>query len=359
MGSAELKILTRLADEGIEGLNSFIIKHIDNPSASKATKNVLGIIMDAFSTGETKLIRPPLPNTSPNALRNELTGFLDQRIAKTGPRGLLLNTSQLPASVRNIGLQAVPGLDYTTGKLIERTPSQAAITAMRDNVETLLDMGGNTQFYYDKNGILRRIAPDLDPMYSSMLSAPFSIGSNPVDELHRFGMFIEDPTRYVPSVGMAGGMPQGKALTLMTRDNPTIQDLSTSGDVMKIGSYAENSGDPFNSLRATIDTHAFKLPSGLPHSGDSSTLTPNQYKMFEKIYQDVAGSRGMLPHEVQSATWDVWRRMMQTDPGDMLSPQNYSEVPLNPIFGLDTASRTKAIRRMLEQNNPDMLRHLY
>jgi hypothetical protein len=359
MAAGEVKILADLAIEGVEGLNNFILKNLDNPKATKATKNVLGIILDAFSTGETKLVRPGLPNTSPSALRNELTGFLEKQMGSNGSRGLLLNTSQLPSSVTSLGLKAVPDLNYATGKLVDRTPSQAAISAMRDNVETLLDMGGNTRFYFDKNNILRTITPDLDPMYSSMLSAPFSIGSNPVDELYRFGQFVEDPTRYVPSVGLAGGMPQGKALTIMTRETPTIQDLSKSGDVMKIGSYAENAGDPANSLRATIDTHAFKLPSGLPHGGDSSTLTEPQYRLFEKIYQDVAASRGMLPHEVQSATWDIWRRLMQKDPGAMLSPENYSEISINPIFGLGTRARTEAIRRIVGQNQPALLKHIY
>jgi hypothetical protein len=356
--SAEGKILAKLAAEGVEGIDRFLLKHIDNANAPKAVKNVMGIIADAFSTGETKLIRPNLPNTSPSALRQVATNFLAQQ-ASSGKKGIQLVTSQLPADIRNLGLKAVPDLNYATGKLIDRVPSKATLSAMRDNVETLTDMGGNTRFYFDKNGILRSMTPDLDPMHSAILSAPFSIGSNPVDELYRYGQFIESPTRYIPSTGLAGGMPQGKSLSIMTRANPTIQDLSKSGDVMKIGSYAENAGDPMNSLRATIDTHAFKLPSGLPHGGDSASLTPDQYRLFEKIYQDVAASRGMLPHEVQSGTWDVWRQLMQKDPGAMLSPENYSEVPLNPIFGLGTEARTKAIQELLKKNAPGLLKHLY
>lgn len=354
----EAKILSRLAGEGAEGISRFVLNHVDDVRAPKAVKNVLGIIMDAFSTGETKLIRPDLPNTSPSALRRELTDFLDKQALKQG-KEVLLNSRQLPASARNLGLKAVPDLNYRTGKIVSKKPSAAALNAMRDNVETLLDMGGNTQFYYDKNGILRSMAPSLDPTYTAMIGAPFSIGSNPVDELHRTAMFLENPTRFVPSVGLAGGMPQGKALTIMSRENPTIHDLTTTGDVMKIGSYAENSGDPFNSLRATIDTHAFKLPSGLPNLGSSTTLTPSQYKMFEKIYQDVAASRGMLPHEVQSATWDIWRRLMQTDPGAMLIPENYGAVNLNPIFGLEAPARAAAIKRMVADTMPDMLSHMY
>jgi hypothetical protein len=277
-------------------------------------------------------------------------------ISRQGKGPLLLTTDQLPDVVRNMGLQAVKDLDYKTGKWIGTKPSKETLSTMRDNVEVIADMGGNTNFYYDKNGILRRIAPELDPMYSSLLSAPFSMGSNPVDELHRFSQFLENPTRYVPA-GLAGSQPQGKALTIMTRENPTIFDLTKDGSVGKIGSYAENSGDPYNSLRATIDTHAFRLPSGMPHDAGLD-LTDNQYRIFEKIYQDVAASRGMMPHEVQSATWDAWRKLMHKDQGRMLSPEVWNQVSLSPLFGVKADARAKAILKMLE-DNPRLRSQMY
>ena len=361
MSAAEEEILAKLASEGVSGIDNFLLKHLGQSNIPKATRNVLGLIMDAFVPSESRLVRPTLPNTSPSALRNELSAFIQSQLSTKGTKGLEITTKELPQSIRSLGLKAVPGLDYTTGKLVDKTPSAAALAAMRDNVETLLGMGGNTRFYFDKNGILKAMAPELDTMHSSLMSAPFSMGSNPVDELHRFGLFLEDPTKYIPA-GVTGGTAQGKALTIMMRDNPTIYDLTVSGkpeDVVKIGSYAENSGDPWNSLRATIDTHAFKLPSGLPHGGSSGSLSPAEYRLFEKIYQDVAATHGMMPHEVQSATWDIWRQLMQRDPGAMLSPENFGAVNLNPIFGLGVDARTKALKQMLEERTPGLLKKLY
>jgi hypothetical protein len=193
-------------------------------------------------------------------------------------------------------------------------------------------------------------------MYTSLLGSSFSAMSNPFDELYRTGQFLEQPTRYIPS-GIAGGGPQAKGLTIMSRENPTIFDLTTDGSVGKIGSYAENSGDPYNSLRATIDTHAFRLPSGLPHGGDLN-LTPNQYGIFEKLYQDVAAGRGMMPHEAQSATWDTWRKLMHKDQAPMLNPKDFGRVSLNPIFGLEPDARAKAIAEMLK-DNPQLASRMY
>lgn len=354
---AELEAIARLAQKGIGAIDDFIIKNINNPRASQTDKRILSRILDAFSTDSSSIIKGPTPNTSPSELRNQLTSFLDRQASKAGSGPILLKPKDMPQEARNIGMKAVEDLNYRTGKFAVKDPKQSSINTMTDNVEALADMGGNPNFYYDKYDIHKRMAPSLDPKITAMLSAPFSIGSSPSDELYRLGMFLEDPVRYIPSVGLAGGMPQGKALTILSKQNPTIEDLTTSGDVLKIGSYADNGGDPYNSLRATIDTHAYKLPSGLPHGGESSNLTPAQYKLFEKIYQDVAARRGMLPHEIQSATWDIWRRLMQKNPGAMLVPSHYNAVSLNPIFDLSADARSTAIRRMLEESNSGLLKH--
>ena len=356
MSAAVTKALARLASGGAAEVSQFVAKNIGKANLSGTDKKVLDIIMDSFAPKANKLVRPDLPNTSPSALRDELTGFLDKEMARQGDGALRLTTKQLPSSIRNMGLQAPDEFDFRTGKWIGKDPSKKTLSTMRDNIEVIADMGGNPNFYYDKYGILRRMTPELDPMYSSLLSSPFSMGSNPVDELYRFGQFVENPTRYVPA-GVAGAQPQGKALTIMTRENPTIFDLTKKGNVGKIGSYAENSGDPYNSLRATIDTHAFKLPSGMPHGGELD-LTDSQYRVFEKLYQDVAAGRGMMPHEVQSATWDAWRRLMHKDTGAMLNPQDFGRVSLSPLFGLEADARSKALLKMLE-DNPQLRSQIY
>lgn len=350
--SAISRIVSGLVDEGLPAIESFLVKNIDNPQASAPVRGAVAQILKSFSGVGSDLGKLARPSHPLSDLGSESSAFIANKLAQSGGDVLSLTTKDLPRELRKLGLKAVPGLNYANLKLATKDETPAALRAMRNNVEALLAMGGDRQFYWDGNKLIEAAAPSVSGPLRGLTFAPFSMGSDVPTNVRLWSRFMENPELFAGRMAGEGsrtaGNAQQKALSILLKDNPTIFDLTSGGNVGKIGSFAENLIDPATSMRATIDTHAFKIPTGV-YSDAPLNLTDAQYRTLEKVYQDVAAGQGILPHEVQSGTWDSWRRLMhKTGEDSMLNPADFQRLNVSPLFDLSPATREQAIRAMAD-----------
>lgn len=110
--------------------------------------------------------------------------------------------------------------------------------------------------------------------------------------------------------------------------NPTMENISTQlGQAHKVRSFFNNINDPHNAAGdVTIDTHAYGIglakPLSINHpwikSGKSNMTntggsvkdgTSGAYALFQEGYTRAAKAAGIEPREMQSVTWEQWRRI--------------------------------------------------
>lgn len=285
---------------------------------------------------------------------NEMSEFIQK--VSLNPR--TLRTADLPKSARNLGLQTIDDFIYGSQNAKFRNPSTKAVKKMENNIEAILDtnidgVAGDPRFYWDLNNLIRKSAPDVNEVMAAYTFAPFSASNAVRENTRNWQRFIENPElfpgRVFPEGGKALGGAWQDAIRILGKESPDVTDLSTSGKVVKIGSFGDNLAFPGSSTRATVDRHAVKNAMGLytpdiytPDLGDEAT-----YRVFEKAFQNVAKRRGMAPHEVQSATWDTWRRINQANPEKMLDTNMFHQLEVSPIFSLPVEQRKEALRRLV------------
>ena len=121
------------------------------------------------------------------------------------------------------------------------------------------------------------------------------------------------------------------AKTVRIYRDPSFETISAGmGEAHKVRTFYNNINDPFNPLNeATIDTHSAGISVGVPLSinhpwiaagGNSIMSSPNHvgdgttgtYAIMAEAHRRVAERNGLLPRELQSITWEQWRR--QHDP---------------------------------------------
>lgn len=121
------------------------------------------------------------------------------------------------------------------------------------------------------------------------------------------------------------------AKTVRIYRDPSFETISAAmGEAHKVRTFYNNINDPFNKLNeATIDTHSAGISVGVPLSinhpwiasgGSSIMSSPNHtadgttgtYAIMAEAHRRVAERNGLLPRELQSITWEQWRR--QHDP---------------------------------------------
>jgi hypothetical protein len=74
---------------------------------------------------------------------------------------------------------------------------------------------------------------------------------------------------------------------------------------LKTRAFFENLLHPRMSQQVTIDRHAYRLAYRNRNTGDLSD--PRVYERVAEHYRLVAAQLGMLPLELQAATWCLWR----------------------------------------------------
>lgn len=292
-------------------------------------------------TGETRKLSP---------------AAIAMQTSAEGLKSMIPKTRSLPMELRAAGIKSIPDYDVLQTGVGAASATRKQRNRMLDNIDALLNSGGDPNFYIDANTGLAVMVPDMPVQSTALYTAPFSAGTDVGRNLELGARFIENPAAYPGRTG-AGTMTTGpmyrKALELMALENPTIADLSEAGDIIKIGSFAENLADPLESMRATIDRHAVKAPLGFYTSQGPNLQNPRVYRFFEDMYKEVSKRYNMTPSQAQSAVWDAWRRLTQINEGGMLSPTMFSPVTKSPLFDLPTDVRAAAVERILRSSNAD------
>jgi hypothetical protein len=322
---------------------------------AKLPKNspIRGIINRASGLPDQPFVTSRL--SKPSELGSEMSQFI-QTVAEN-PR--TLTRADFPKSARDLGLSPVEGFVYGAPNQKVRQLSDTGMRQLEDNIEAIMEASvdnrvGDPNFYHDINRLLGVSAPDVDRTIAAFTFAPFSAGTAVRENARRWQRFMENPELFPGRVSPEGGTTAGgawqDAIRILGKETPTPADLSTSGKIVKVGSFGENLAFPESSLRATMDRHAVKNALGIympdvfsPDLGDVET-----YRLFEKAFQNVAARKNMAPHEVQSAAWDTWRRITQSNPGEgMIAPSEFVPLQVSEMFSLAPAARREALQSIL------------
>lgn len=298
--------------------------------------------------------------SAPSQMGSEMSEFV-QKVAEA-PRPL--SRKDFPKEVLDLGLSPVEGVIYgAPGKL--RSLSPKGMQQLENNIEAIMDASvdgvkGDPNFYWDLRRLLGESAPSIDPTISALTFAPFSAGTAVRENARRWQRFMENPELFPGRVHPEGGTTAGNAwqdaLRILSKEAPTPADLSTSGRIVKVGSFGENIAFPESSLRATVDRHAVKNALGIympdkltPNLGDEQT-----YRLFERAFQNVAERRGMAPHEAQSAAWDTWRRITQANPGaGMIAAEEFVPLNVSDVVSMSPAARREALQTLMRLEGKD------
>lgn len=316
------------------------------------------------------------------AIRNELTQDVGERLAKflrkklgktpvvekaifdmaQGVKDSQKNVAQLaresdipltftgkgfPSVARNLGLQAVPKLDYLHPTQILDLPRATTLRAMESNIEVMADAFNDPEFlkildsgkfmdpeealafYWNARSDLQRAGQGiLKPETIAGASAVMSPRTTPVDEVGELTQILTDPRNAYTGRLTYGNVD--KAVDMIARqpdwttgqDRNLIKKLSnkaTADDAhwdTKVFNYAINQSQPSNPRGLTGDTHALAIALGLPQFGElGPDIFGNRrvYDLVREAYTNVAKRRGMLPQELQALTWSPWRQLMSNE----------------------------------------------
>lgn len=334
-------------EEGLILLDRFI-----NQFADELPKPVARLVNVTSSLPEDRFTRDVLKTSE---LADEMSAAAQRRFDRTG-RLEYSRQSELPKVVRDTGFEAPLGYnisDFSAANINSMSPANRR--RLEENINRTLDMDeGDPNFYWDLNAGLERSAPELGPTVRALTFAPFSMANAVKPNLRLWQRFIENPAMFPGSFAGEGALTAkaayAKALKILTKPNPTVADLQEAGKVLKIGSFGENILKPGSSMRATVDRHAYRNALGmyLPDTMTGTFNSESAYRVFEDAFRAVAARRGMAPHEVQSAAWDVWRKMMQnsTEQG-MLDASDFIDLNVSRIASLPHAARKDALKRLM------------
>jgi hypothetical protein len=278
-----------------------------------------------------------------------------------------LTKKDFPKVARALGLQPLEGVVYGRGGRLPAL-SKKAHRQMMENIEAAAfgaadGVPGDPNFYWTGNRLITGSVPDMDPGMAALTFAPFSASTAVPENIRRWQRFIENPEMFPGRFPGEGGLTVGgawaDALRVMGREAPQVSDLSTSGNVVKVGSFGENLWLPGSSRRATVDRHAVKnalgiyIPDDVKVDGKKLELIPDlgdpeTYRNIERGFIDVADAHGMMPHETQSAGWDVWRRWMQANPdAALMDAAAFNQLNVSPIFDLPTNQRRSIVSKVV------------
>jgi len=253
---------------------------------------------------------------------------------------------EYPEEFKNLGFVPIKGFDYIKGagnKKILDLDQEETVAFMAENIKNavkLSNIENDSQFYVKYNKFINDNADVLSPEELASYGSQFSAGASPESELKAFASFLRKPT-VLPEEGAtrSTGVATAKAIRAQQFKNPMDKfAIDLDGRLIKIGNYANNKLNPTDPNFITVDTHAANLALGtLVRKGKSFALPNLQdkdvYQLFMKAYKKAADDLGMLPSEVQSASWYGWRSTYYnpTRTLDQVLAQN-PLTNINPIF---------------------------
>lgn len=106
----------------------------------------------------------------------------------------------------------------------------------------------------------------------------------------------------LPLVGSYGRLNVQKAERIMSGEEP----LSVLGG-KKVRAFYQTIFDPSDNTTVVVDRHAKSAAIGEKNT-QSSVVKNSEYEFLSRHYQLVAKENNLLPWQVQSIVWVVWRR---------------------------------------------------
>jgi hypothetical protein len=325
------------------------------------------LLSRVVTTGEGSTAPSPLATKIVEKLKSGVTTKQVERAGKTRNVDELVfgadSKSKYPTELSELGLQPIMGYNYASkGSDILKLDESSTIQVLKNNIRSLAGQGGAREFYSDVNTALRATTGGKLP--SEQLGgafAPFSMGTAVPRNAVQARRFIENPELFpgrFPGEGtLAAGGAWRQGIRSAVNENPLDpRNFNVAGNVIKVGSFAENTAMPATSTRVTVDRHAVQAALGIrPVSDDVIPDLGNEkvYRLFERAYQEVADELGVLPSQLQSEVWDVWRRLMVKNPGAS-SPTEFF-LPTNPsgFWSLTPQKRASFLRDALSKAGKD------
>jgi len=269
------------------------------------------------------------------------------------------DAAKYPTELSDLGLQPIIGYNYAdTSSSILKTDLPTTLEVLKSNIRSLSGRGGSRLFYTDINQALKSSTGNVLP--GERLGgafAPFSAGSAVPANARLNQRFLENPELFpgrFPGEGSrtAGGAWKA-ALKSAGNENPLDPaNFNAKGNLIKVGSFAENVGIPEASRAVTVDRHAVQAALGMrPLTDDTipDLSNPKVYALFKQAYDEVAAELGIMPHELQSEVWDVWRRIMVRNPGSSLPAEFVPTTKVSDLFKLPPAKFKKKMVDLLSK----------
>lgn len=76
----------------------------------------------------------------------------------------------------------------------------------------------------------------------------------------------------------------------------------------KVRSFYLNILDPFDTEPVTVDRHAYDIATGDRNAeNDRPGIKGKRYRDLADLYRSAAAEAGIIPNQLQSITWTVWR----------------------------------------------------
>ena len=111
-----------------------------------------------------------------------------------------------------------------------------------------------------------------------------------------------------------------KAEAILESDGE-IETISEILNGNKITSFFLNIFNPHDATAVTVDRHAVSIAVGEVLTGDTISMTSNQYEFLSNAYRIASLKRKVRPSQMQSVTWVKWREMKkevkQTEDDDL------------------------------------------
>lgn len=367
--AAKYILRPNIMDEFLLGVRGAVLE-----PAERALVNMRSGIKNAFQDNESMTLSDAAQEISDfiNAKRLRTGGqYVDVPKPGGGTRQRLMGGTvifpdrrSIPRAIRNLDTDVPLNYNFVdTSTTNIKNMSKQNRARLESNIESILNREvdgklGDPNFYWDLNRLLAESAGEVDPAVRALTFAPFSMGTAVRRNTRLWQRFMENPEQFPGGIsGESSLTAKGaykKALKILMKENPKPEDLAEAGHVLKIGSFGENIMSPGLSNRATMDRHAVRNAMGLYLPDDIAPIpdTTAAYKVFEEAFQNVAKKRGMAPHEVQSATWDTWRRLMQKSQEDaMIAANDFVDLEVSRIATMPLAARRDALRALMSELN--------
>lgn len=222
-----------------------------------------------------------------------------------------MRTEEAPI-VNRSGMETIPGLEVPPVDYPEvifpnnSVAEQRIVDVLNQGVNGELEVGYS--WYFDTSKYLESIGKEngLNLRQSAAIFAVLSL-RRPLASNKQ----VAD--RVIKTKNTNGLMGYSAARIQSIFDGEDLDDVLLHGrtDARKVASFYLNLAEPETSAAVTIDRHMWDVLLGVktPLRIRRAKYTAEEYEWAEDRFRVIAEAEGKLPHQIQAATWLIWRRV--------------------------------------------------